>query len=78
MSWLVALPGRIWGYIVGCVAIGMMVIAAWAKAKQSGVDAQVAAEGQRDREAANVRIREEIGAARIADPAAELRNKWGR
>lgn len=76
--WLLAVPGRVWGWLAGAGAVAGAVLVGLAKAKTAGVTQQVAVQAAADREAARVRIEEDARAARAADPAGELRARWGR
>jgi hypothetical protein len=76
--WLLAVPGRVWGWLAGAGAIAGAVLMGLAKAKTAGVAQQVAVQAAEDREAARVRIEEDARAARAADPVGQLRSRWSR
>ena len=78
IAWLVGLSGRAQAWLAGIAAA--LVAGAWLllAVHRGGRDAERGAQAQRDMEAVNVRVEEDARAARTADPAAELRRRWGR
>lgn len=75
---LLAVPGKLWGYLAAAATIAVAVFAALAKARSDGVKAAVAAQAQSDMEAARARIDQDAMAARVTDPVSVLRQRWGR
>jgi hypothetical protein len=76
--WLAAIPSKVWGWLLGAGALIGALVVGWVKARADGAASQAAAQAEADREAARVRIDEEARAARVVDPAGELRGRWQR
>lgn len=77
-AWLLAVPGKVWTWAaaVGGAIIGALVL--YTTIRQGGRDAERAAQLGRNVESARARIEEDAAADRAADPAGELRRRWGR
>lgn len=77
-AWLLAVPGKLWAWAAAIGAALVGGLALYASIRQGGRDAERVDQMRRNVEGAHARIEEDAAAARAADPAGELRSRWGR
>lgn len=77
-AWLLAVPGKVYAWAAAIAGAIVAALVLYTTIRQGGRDAQKADDLQHDMEAARARIDQDAAAARTADPAGELRRRWGR